>query len=79
MAETPIRLKLCTRCKVTKPVHEYGRNSQAADGLHYYCKTCAAIKQRLWAEHNGEKMKQVRKRYRDKLATQAKNRDPYKP
>lgn len=33
-------LKLCTKCKLLKPVSAYCRASRAGDGLHWNCKSC---------------------------------------
>jgi hypothetical protein len=32
--------KKCGKCRVTKPVSEYNKNSTAGDGLQWQCKTC---------------------------------------
>jgi recombination endonuclease VII len=32
--------KKCHRCGSTKPLDEFGKNRQAADGLSFYCKQC---------------------------------------
>lgn len=34
--------KVCTKCKVDKPLSEYGKQSANKDGLMYYCRTCVS-------------------------------------
>ena len=35
--------KVCSTCKVTKCVIDFGKNKRLKDGLHYSCKECAKI------------------------------------
>lgn len=35
-----VPLKVCSGCKEAKPLSEYCRNSQAKDGLNWYCRPC---------------------------------------
>lgn len=55
-------MKKCLKCKVTKPFHEYHRNSRQKDGYHYYCKDCK--KEFSKAEYE---------RYKDRYARSVKN------
>jgi hypothetical protein len=50
-------MKRCTACKLRLSPSEFGRNRYAKDGLHYYCKVCAALKRKSWYEANTEKAK----------------------
>lgn len=34
------RLKICTWCKLEKPLSEYSKKSKTPDGLRYNCKAC---------------------------------------
>ena len=71
--------KTCTQCKTTKPLHAFGRNRSAVDGLHYYCRECAAERQRAWATANAEKLKHKRKVYLQRIHALNEARDPYAP
>lgn len=33
-------MKLCNKCKESKPVSEFGKSRSAKDGLYYWCKSC---------------------------------------
>jgi hypothetical protein len=37
-----MKTKICSTCKLDKPVDEYFKNSRMKDGLQPRCKTCAA-------------------------------------
>jgi hypothetical protein len=32
--------KRCSKCKLHKPLSEYGKDKNSKDGLYHYCKTC---------------------------------------
>jgi len=73
-----MRTKVCATCKESKPLKAFGRNRQSPDGLHYYCKTCAALRQRAWASSNPAKVKAAKQRYLGKVrATNVLRGDPY--
>jgi formate dehydrogenase maturation protein FdhE len=72
-----MRRKYCPTCKGTHPLSHFGRNRQSADGLHYYCKACAAAKQRAWAAANPTKVRAMRAAYLERVHEQNANRDPY--
>lgn len=40
-------MKVCSRCKETKPVSEFGKSSKAKDGLQWHCRTCKSELHRL--------------------------------
>jgi hypothetical protein len=73
----PIRKKLCSYCRVERPVAEFGRNRQSVDGLHYYCRECAAARQREWAKANPEKVRAMRADYLKRLHAVNAQRNPY--
>jgi transposase-like protein len=73
----PARQKYCPRCTSDKPVAAFGRNRQSADGLHYYCKPCAAARQREWAKANPEKVRAMRADYLKRMYLTNAGRDPY--
>ncbi len=71
------RMKACPCCKKSKPLAEFGRNRAAVDGLHYYCKTCSAAKQRAWAAKNHEKVRSMRREYIKRMHEKNAVEDPY--
>lgn len=38
--------KTCTKCRLSKPLHDFCRNRNAKDGLSYVCRECTAAKSR---------------------------------
>lgn len=74
---TMVRTKRCACCKQLRPVACFGKNRQAKDGLHYYCKKCAASRQRKWSRDNPEKVQSMRTNYLDRIREQNAARDPY--
>lgn len=63
--------KTCSSCGRDKPISEFGKNRQTPDGLMYYCRTCAADKQRAYRVANPQAAMEAKRRYLDKL--RAKN------
>jgi hypothetical protein len=72
-----MRTKKCPDCKTVKPIKDFGRNRQSPDGLHYYCRECAAERQRQWTASNPGKVKTMRQAYLTKVRTRNDARDPY--
>lgn len=55
--------KTCSKCKQSKPISDFYRNSANKDGLGYYCKSCrdrinkaAAIKNPEWGRKADRRM-----------------------
>jgi hypothetical protein len=71
------RGKFCPDCGGTHPLSAFGRNRQSKDGLHYYCKKCAAKRQRLWATANPSKVRAMRSDYLTRMHNLNATRDPY--
>ena len=70
--------KACSYCQYPKPLTAFGRNRQTLDGLNYYCKVCAALKQADWAKANPEKAKASKAKYLQRIrATNMLRDDPY--
>lgn len=38
--------KICTTCKVEKPLDSFSKRTQEKDGRHYYCRACWKIRRR---------------------------------
>jgi hypothetical protein len=72
-----MRTKYCPDCKQTKPITGFGRNRQSPDGLHYYCRECAAERQRRWTERHPDKVRIMRQTYLTKIRSRNDGRDPY--
>jgi hypothetical protein len=72
-----MRKKFCPDCEQELLLTEFGRNRQSVDGLHYYCKECAATRQRAWALANQEKVRAMRAAYLRRLHATNAQRDPY--
>lgn len=47
-----MKFKVCTKCLCRLSQTCFGRNRYAKDGMHYYCKLCAALKRKAWYEEN---------------------------
>ena len=73
-----MRSKPCPSCEETKSIMDFGRNRQSIDGLHYYCRVCAAARQREWAKDNPEKVKTMRRNYLRTMHDRNEGVDPYK-
>ena len=73
--------KICSKCKIEKDLHEFGKDSSRKNGVSYLCKLCLIEKSRsykknnndkvlisysLYRENNKEKMKLSRNEYRKK-------------
>lgn len=52
---TRIFLKICNKCKITKPVAEFYRNKTKPDGLQGSCKSCSKEASKRWVEVNPDK------------------------
>jgi len=71
------RSKYCPDCEAPRPISCFGRNRQSKNGLHYYCKECAAARQRKWARDNPETVKRMRGEYLARIHEANAGRDPY--
>lgn len=72
-----MKAKTCSCCGENLPLTAFGRNRQTPDGLHYYCKACAAKRQRKWAQNNPDKVREMRADYLRRMREQNEGRDPY--
>lgn len=55
--ETQAQTKVCTRCKVDKPVTEFFKSRAQKDGLQYVCKTCASeVKKGISVENRNKSL-----------------------
>lgn len=72
-----MKAKNCSRCNENLPLKNFGRNRQSLDGLHYYCRACAAARQREWAKAHPDKVKEMRAAYLRRMRDQNEGKDPY--
>lgn len=72
-----MRLKYCPDCDLNHPVTAFGRNRQAKDGLHYYCKVAARKRSRTWATANPKKTRDMKEDYLKRVRARNAGTDPY--
>jgi len=58
--------KTCPRCSERKALTEFGHNRATPDGKAYYCLTCAAEVQREWKYANADKVREWKRRARER-------------
>ena len=56
-------LKKCSKCKAIKSFDEFYKQKSSKDGHMPRCKFCWKERNKIWAEKNIEKVKQMRKEY----------------
>ena len=59
-------MKTCTRCKIEKPVGEFGRLSNSPDGLRSQCKICHRLTNKESKVRNLDKVRERDKKYQKK-------------
>ena len=52
-------MKVCTRCKVEKPIDEFSNNKNASDGKNSWCKACY----RVYRKENKERLNKMDRLY----------------
>ena len=45
-------VKICSKCKLSKPLQEYQKNITTVDGLHCLCKLCKSIEDKHYKDNN---------------------------
>ena len=51
--------KVCTKCKVEKPLESFNRSQSSKDGLTHWCRNCAAAYNASYKEKNKDKGREV--------------------
>jgi hypothetical protein len=51
--------KTCTRCKLPKPINEFGRVAKNKDGLSTWCKKCNSEYHKKWHSESETKVKDL--------------------
>lgn len=59
--------KICSCCGKPFPAKDFGKNRQTPDGLSYYTRAHAALKQKIFRKENPQLVKESRDRYLNKL------------
>ena len=54
-----MKTKICTKCKVEKPIIEFYKRNDSNDGYRNECKKCVRDKSKKWRENNPEKYKEL--------------------
>jgi hypothetical protein len=53
-------MKICSNCKINKPLSEYYKNITGKNGLHGECKPCNRIRAKKWYKDNPDRGKHNR-------------------
>ncbi len=56
-------MKVCSKCKETKPVSSFGRSSRLPDGLRCHCKECVSASSRAYHWKHQAKQNAQSRRY----------------
>lgn len=67
-----MKIKLCCKCEIEKPIEEFYIRSKKKGYYMSICKICADIKNKLYKEQNKERLQEIKKR------EYAKNKQRYK-
>lgn len=46
--------KICTKCKLDKPLSDFYKLTRAPDGHQYHCKACSAVYVTAWLKRHPE-------------------------
>ena len=49
--------KICSNCKLEKPLNEFSKEKSNKDGYTYNCKVCRNKKYNDWAKDNKDKVR----------------------
>lgn len=58
--------KICSKCKIAKPILEFGKYSASKDGLRHNCKECRNFKEAEYRASNWEDIYKRKKESRDR-------------
>ena len=59
-----VKTKVCSKCKIERPVKEFHKDKSRKDGLYFHCKVCQAKKYKYYYKTNPDKLKKYQKEYR---------------
>ena len=64
--------KICSKCKIEKPIFEFCKNSRNKDGFAYCCKACEKQYRKDNAKHIIERRRQYYKNNSERILKQKK-------
>lgn len=56
-------MKTCSKCKESKPLTEFWKQSSNRDGLHIWCKGCAGASHKQWVENNRARSAEIKREW----------------
>jgi len=59
--------KVCSRCKIEKPIEQFCTKKANKDGLNSWCKNCCNNQGNIYSENNKDKIKQYYEINKDKI------------
>ena len=62
--------KICSKCKIDKPLSEYSKDSHTISGHDHRCKICSRKRSKFYRIKNAEKRSAYDKKYRNKKREQ---------
>jgi hypothetical protein len=60
------REKICSKCKIVKPLTDFGPHKKTPDGRHSWCRACKYEQIKAWRAANPGIAMKIWRRYRDK-------------
>lgn len=70
-----MKTKICTKCKIEKPLNEFHKQKTGKFGLQSYCKLCNSETKEQWKLNHPDKLKETNKKYRLEHRKEIKERD----
>ena len=58
-----ITQKQCRDCREVKPLSDFGKKSDAKDGIHYYCKKCVNVRGEMYRKSHAEELSKKSSQY----------------
>lgn len=70
-----VKTKVCSKCKIDKPVEGFYKAKNSKDGLHNQCKICRVEKDKEYYTTNSDKIKERQKKYTEANSDKIKERN----
>jgi len=71
-------MKICTKCKIKKPLFEFSKDKQKKDGLYSACKKCVRVYAKSWyKEHQKLNLEYSKKYYEEHKSEVQKRHNRY--
>ena len=68
-------MKLCNKCKISKPYSEFNKKSDTKDGLYPSCRECRKLLQKNYYEENKNNIQEYQKNYYKNNSEKVKKRE----